>query len=447
LDKGANIELRGTDDLPPIVYGSYYMNDEIIKMLVEHGGDVNYTTEDKSSILHNVCYQGSEDLIGYLITKGANVNAVDQSGNTPLHIAIQNSNKEAIGILCKNTRDLNQKEKHYGNTPLHFAAINGDLETSKMLIESGADAKITNLLGISPVDYAVKYGYDKLTSYYVSVNLANSESIRQVKANIEEADGKVNSDDVKIWYTGHSGWALQFNDKVLIMDYWADGRTGTGLSLTNGNINPSELTDKNVYVFVSHDHSDHYDTTIYAWKNQIKNIKYIYGFNPEKSEVHHTAGYHGPSYLHIENHQTAMVDDIKVTTLKSDDTGQGFLLELNGLKIFHPGDHAQFNADIEADYKQEINFIAEKTNKVDIAFLPVTGCPSSWQKEKIVDGFLYVLDKLNPTEVYPMHAYQREYLLNEFDQIAMERNYKNKVTCMQNKGDHLLYNIPAIASK
>jgi ankyrin repeat protein len=447
LDKGANIDLRDTDNLPPIVYASYYMNPEIIKMLVEHGADINFTTLDNSSILHNVSYSGSADLIDFIIKKGANVNVVDQSGFSPLHIAIQNGNTEAISILCKNTKNLNQKEIRYGNTPLHFAALKGDLESSIMLIESGADAGITNLQGISPVDYAVKYGYEKLTSYYQTINLADSKSIEQTKANIEEVNRKANTDEVKIWYTGHSGWALQFKDKVVIMDYWANGQTRPALSLANGNINPLELKDKTVYIFVSHDHSDHYDTTIYAWKSQIKNIKYIYGFSPEKSEVHHSNGYHGPSYTYIEDNQTAMVDDIKVTTIKSDDTGQGFLLELNGMKIFHPGDHAQFNAEIAADYKKEIDFLAEKTNHVDIAFLPVTGCPSRWQKEEIVGGFLYVLDKLSPAEVYPMHAFQSEYLLKEFAQIAKERNYKNNITCVQNKGDHLSYLKTAIAHK
>jgi L-ascorbate metabolism protein UlaG (beta-lactamase superfamily) len=151
--------------------------------------------------------------------------------------------------------------------------------------------------------------------------------------------------------------------------------------------------------------------------------------------------------MYLEDHQTSMVDDIQVTTIKSDDTGQGFLLEVNGMKIFHPGDHAQFNADIKTEYQKEIDFMAERIHDVDIAFLPVTGCPSSWQKEEITDGFLYVLDKLNPAEVYPMHAYQREYLLKEFAQAVKEKKYENKVSCMQNRGDHFIYNIQAIASK
>jgi L-ascorbate metabolism protein UlaG (beta-lactamase superfamily) len=202
-----------------------------------------------------------------------------------------------------------------------------------------------------------------------------------------------------------------------------------------------------VYVFVSHDHSDHYDTTIYVWRNNIKNIQYIYGFRPEKSEVHQTSGYHGPSYTYIEDNKTAMVDDIKVTTIKSDDTGQGFLLEVNGMTIFHPGDHAQFNSTIAADYKKEIDFIAEKTDRIDMAFLPVTGCPSRWEKEQIVEGFVYVLDKLNPEKVFPMHAYQNEYLLNEFAQIAKDRNSKSNFACMQNKGDHLSYAKPTLSKK
>jgi ankyrin repeat protein len=446
INKGADIQAKDNGNRTAIEYASWYGNPKVIKALVEKGSDVNYVSVDNYSILHNVCSNGNLESIDYLIQKGANVNLANADGDLPLQMVVVCSNSEAVKLLAKKTKNINQKEKYLGNTVLHQAAINGDIKSTQYLIEAGADPNITNNMGFKPVDYAAKYGYVKLVGYYGSLrpeyNLMN-----QAKLAVASANEKFSSNELKVFYTGHSGWALQFKDKVIVIDYWQAGVQNDDASFTNGNINPGELAGKKVYVFATHDHSDHYDTTIFQWKKSVKDIKYIFGFHPDKTGDNKEKSYNGPTYTYINDNQTGMVDDIKVTTIKSNDTGQGFLLEVNGLKIFHPGDHALFNSDLEADFKKEIDFIAGQTSNIDIAFLPVTGCPSTWKKENIVQGFFYIIDKMNPAEVFPMHAFRREYALKEFDEIAKQRNCNSKLFCVENKGDHYSYSKPVTASK
>ena len=445
INKGANIHVKDNENQQAIEYASWYANPRVIKALVEKGSDVNYVSRNNSSILQNVCSNGNLESIDYLIQKGANVNLANADGDFPLQTVVARGNSEAVKLLAKKTKKINQKEKYLGNTALHQAAINGDIKSTQYLIEAGADPNITNNQGLKPVDYAAKYGYVNLVGYYGSLrpeyNLTNI-----AKLAVASANEKFSSNDLKVYYTGHSGWALQFKDKVIIIDYWKAGIQNAEPSLVNGNINPNELKGKKVYVFVTHGHSDHFDTTIFSWQKALKDIKYIYGFHPDKTQDNQVNAYHGPSYTYFEDNQTGMVDDIKVTTIKSNDVGQGFLLEVNGLKIFHPGDHALYNADLEADYKKEIDFVAKQTGNIDIAFLPVTGCPSSWKKEHIVQGFFYVLDKLNPNEVFPMHAYLRERALKEFAEMAKQRNCASKLFCIENRGDHDTYNKMVTAS-
>jgi L-ascorbate metabolism protein UlaG (beta-lactamase superfamily) len=138
---------------------------------------------------------------------------------------------------------------------------------------------------------------------------------------------------------------------------------------------------------------------------------------------------------------------VKVTTLKSNDTGQGFLVEVDGISIFHPGDHALFAKEDEDIFKKEIDFVANKNNEVDIAFLPVSGCPARWQKEYIISGFFYSIDKLNPKQVFPMHAFQREYTLKEFAELAEQKKSQTNIVCAENKGDNFMYNSTSVASK
>ena len=84
-----------------------------------------------------------------------------------------------------------------------------------------------------------------------------------------------------IWYLSHSGYAIKTKSALLIFDYWEKGRDGKNednhhsFSLANGRINPEEIKELNVCVFVTHAHLDHYDQVIFEWENKIKNISYL----------------------------------------------------------------------------------------------------------------------------------------------------------------------------
>ena len=71
---------------------------------------------------------------------------------------------------------------------------------------------------------------------------------------------------------------MNTENNLLIFDYWSRHKVSETPGLVNGTICPKEIKDKNVIVFVSHDHQDHYDTIIYSWQKEIKNITYVYGF-------------------------------------------------------------------------------------------------------------------------------------------------------------------------
>ena len=149
----------------------------------------------------------------------------------------------------------------------------------------------------------------------------------------------------------------------------------------------------------------------------------------------------------IEDNGTKVIDGAEVTTFRSTDSGQGFLVKCDGLTLYHPGDHAWFAKEDEGLFKQEVDFIAERVTGVDIAFLPVTGCPSRWSKDNIVAGFRYSLEKLKPVQVYPMHAMQREYVLKEFAELVDVAKSGCQIVCSENRGDNYTYSKNMVASK
>lgn len=230
-----------------------------------------------------------------------------------------------------------------------------------------------------------------------------------------------------IWYLGHSGWAIKTKNHLLIFDYVESGARPAEPCLSNGFVNPSEIKDQHSLVFVSHGHPDHYSQAILSWEKSIKDINYILGWQ----------GVTGPKSICIGPRERRKIDDVEVLTIASTDEGVGFLIKIDGLIIFHSGDHAYWGGSIDS-FAKEIDYLAESDKEFDIVFLAVaTG--SGQRTKSISDGVFYAIEKLLPKVMFPMHAGGNEGLYKEFAAEAEERKLKTKLLCAGTKGDVFFY--------
>jgi len=448
----------------PLNWAAGSGNLESVKLLIKAGAKINPgickrkgCDDDGSTPLHNAAWR-SPEIIAYLIEKGAYVNAENEDGNTALHSAARGDSSESVVILCKSGAKLNVKNKN-GQTPLHFATQKGNPEMVKTLLSFGADASQQDEKGYTPLHYAAISGYSDIAAalvknsasvnamdgdghsplYYASYygnkkvagllhkNGAEKQGIKKEKScMLAKSYG---SGEAVIWYTGHSGWVVKTKDHVLVFDYWQRGREPDNCCLNNGWIAPEELKNENVYVFVSHSHGDHYDQRIFDWNEKVDNITYVFGFpsTDKRAEINY-----------IEPRNQKKVGDVKVTTLASNDSGEGFIVEVDGVKILHPGDHANKNDEMTDDYKSEIDYFASNYSDVDIAFFPISGCGFR-NKTAVYNGVYYAIEKMNPKLVLPMHGLGREYQYEEFAEEAGKKGYDAKYACAANKGDRFFY--------
>ena len=217
---------------------------------------------------------------------------------------------------------------------------------------------------------------------------------------------------MKVIYLHHSGFAVETEKKVFLFDYYTEGGR-------KAYFDPAVYSDKEIFVFVSHQHEDHYDRRILNW-GSLPNVKYILS-----SDVRTEAGF-GGEVLTVQPHEQYVFYGVEIITLQSNDEGVAFLVKADGKTIYHAGDlnwwHWNgepdfFNEDIKKSYTAEINKL--KGEKIDAAFVPAD--------LRLEDKYFWAVDYFMKTVgaeiLFPMHFWGR------FDVCDMlrEKEYGGKI--------------------
>lgn len=450
LAKGADVKAKTTNGDTPLNYAVQHNRTGIIGILIKKGADVLGKRENGWSMLHDAAWGGSGKVVNLLIEKGISVDAKTDFGRTPLHNACMGGNAEGIQVLLEKGADVNFKgnenwtplylalsrghneavslllksgAKVEGNY-LHTAAIKGYGKIAYMLLENGADPNAKDKKGKTPLNYACRYSHKKVAKILLGKG-ANKEDLKKTFGPSPLLTKEWQEGDAVIWYTGHSGWAIKTKNNLLVFDYFKMGPQPDTPFLANGTINTEEIKDLKVTVFSSHAHQDHYMPSIFEWQKDIPNITYIMGFEPQDKKG---------GYIYLGPRQKKEINGLKIVTLESNDSGVAFFVKVDGVNIFHSGDHANRKRDFSGPFAKEIDFLAEKGLKPDIFFAPVSGCGFG-DLEAVKKGVYYTIKKLSPRAVFPMHAGGVEYRYIIFAKAAKKDGFSVPMCCAENNGD------------
>jgi ankyrin repeat protein/L-ascorbate metabolism protein UlaG (beta-lactamase superfamily) len=465
IDQGADINAFDDFGRTALITAAAFGNFGNVKVLVENGANLNpglckreSCSNTGQTALHSASWRFPY-IVEYLIAQGSDVNKKDLDGNTPLHYATFCDSVKVIDILCKNKADINCQndlgqtaliravmrnkteviraligynadltlKDNNGKTVLHYAAIEGNSEILEFLLKNKAIIDVKDSKGHTPAYYAVYYGNNKLAQQLFTYG-ASKENMPVKKT--EGLKKEINSGEAIVWYLNHSGWAVKTRNHLLVFDYWQPNPGSNTPSINNGRITPDEINNQNVLIFASHNHQDHYSPEIFEWQKSVKNINYVIGFKTNDSE----------SYNFIHPRETKVIDGVKITAIPSTDSGEGFMVEVDGLTIYHPGDHAKRFRDGDKAFSDEIDFLAKQYQNIDIAFIPITGC-SFRDKKSLIEGNDYVIEKFKPSLVLPMHGSGNEHRYKEY---AEERN-NSIYQYVSSRGDRLFYQLKETA--
>ena len=201
-----------------------------------------------------------------------------------------------------------------------------------------------------------------------------------------------------IYYIYHSGFVLELEKSILIFDFYRipTDKKNEEESFISKFI---KRTDKKVYVFSSHSHSDHFNKEILKWLSLNENIKYILS---DDIKIHK----HKNFYFTKEG-DSFELDNLKISTFGSTDLGSSFYVNVEDKNIFHSGDlHLWHWEDdtLEEEktmydaYMSELEKI-KKLDRIDIAFVPV----DPRLGVNTLEGVELFYKVLKPKLIVPMH--------------------------------------------
>lgn len=177
--------------------GNFDLFEKLLKRLKESNLNVedilNKKTEQKNTALHIASRKGYTNIVKLLLENGGNVNAENEKMKTPLHNAVKNECKEIIKELLQHGADSNRQDDN-GNTPLHYAVLNKDFDTISILLEKGASPLLQNKEKNFPRDltndYNILVTLDSKNNYLPlrkgSTRIEESEDAKERKNSSDE---------------------------------------------------------------------------------------------------------------------------------------------------------------------------------------------------------------------------------------------------------------------
>jgi ankyrin repeat protein/L-ascorbate metabolism protein UlaG (beta-lactamase superfamily) len=437
LSRGADPNAQRENSPTPIIGAIDSDNPEMLEILFKHGADGKSGWASGYTALHRAVSAGNTEIVETLIEHGLDVNAENDDGISPLDNAISECRPEILAVLLKNGAEVGGKDAYFGRTPLQKASAMGNVEIVGLLLANGSDLNEKDAEGYTALDLAARYGHEDVAQLLAAKGAQSNRKVENY-GHCGLLGKSIGEGEALMWYTGHCGWVVKTRNHLLIFDYWNRGTNPATPCLANGHVDPEEIGDLDVTVFVTHEHGDHFDTTIFDWENRIDRIRYVYGFRPEETREYMRTGYNGPAYDYVGPRETTSLGGMKISTIAANDAGVGFLIEVDGITIYHAGDHAGWAEGEKQGYLDEIDYLAGFAGEIDLAFLNVTGCHAH-DPDALREGTYYTLEKLEPKVVIPTHASTREYVYFEAAERAAEDGITISYACPKGRGDRFFY--------
>ena len=233
---------------------------------------------------------------------------------------------------------------------------------------------------------------------------------------------------MRIEYIDHSGFFVEMDTTCLLFDFDA----GTPPKLPDG---------KRLLVFASHHHPDHLSPNAFAYGNTNRAEKYLLGCDVTLSA--NNCAHLGiapemlPRCVRMHKDDVVTVGNARIRALRSNDMGVAFLVECDGKRIYHGGDHSLWiwhqDANFDKSQVEHFYFEIEKLRglKIDAAFLPL----DPRLGEEYWRGFDAFARLIEPEALFPMHMVGDYDIIRRLKELPCSAPYRSRIAEIRANGD------------
>ncbi len=227
---------------------------------------------------------------------------------------------------------------------------------------------------------------------------------------------------MKITYIHHSSYLVELDHVLLLFDYV-------------GGTLPQMDPDKDLLVFSSHSHGDHFDPLIFDLGKTHPRLRFILSSDIWKKRV-------PENYLKITTFMKAGDEQtcpVGIKAYKSTDEGVAFVVRADGETIYHAGDlndwrwegeSDSWNNNMHVNYLRELKQMQADGVKPTAAMVPVDGRLEQWFSL----GLLEFMEYVGADSVFPMHFWGNFEIIDRLKRLEDTRGYRDRIADLTHDG-------------
>lgn len=244
---------------------------------------------------------------------------------------------------------------------------------------------------------------------------------------------------IEVTYLFNSGFFVETRQYLFLFDYCKDQAKTVSLGKKRphqSGVKKIMNTDKQVLIFASHSHADHFNPVVLQWIAFNNRINYILSNDIKTPRLDNALM---KRVKLISAYEELELGEVKIKTFGSTDQGVSFLVQADGLTIFHAGDLNwwDWSDDPEEERRSaERRFIDEiaklKGAEIDLAFFPV----DPRLGRNYAGGGKRLIKELRPEVFIPMHFGVNYEIIDRFTEEI--KNFGTKVIRINSSPQQIL---------
>ena len=157
-----------------LFYGCMTGDPELVRLLIEHGAQIDGHRGHTASLLMEALRSGHADVVAVLLEKGADPNLKDHGGQTPLMLATSSNDMRSIRVLLAAGADVSVS--HYSGSALARAVRAGNVDIVRLLLSVGANPGETDRSGKTLLYRAVESGKPEIAALLTSAGSTHEKT-------------------------------------------------------------------------------------------------------------------------------------------------------------------------------------------------------------------------------------------------------------------------------